>query len=147
MNIPDFDDEHLIFGLLFMLGNRLQVVGDKFYDEISSKQWFVLLMLNLFGEIHPTMNELSEAVGSSHQNVKQLVLKLEQKGYVELYSDDADKRKCRVKMTDRCDEINQKYRNKQNEFMKTLFSGIDRETLKATSKALVKLEENMEMMK
>jgi DNA-binding MarR family transcriptional regulator len=147
MNIPDFDDEHLIFGLLFMLGNRLQVVGDKFYDEITSKQWFVLLMLNLFGEIHPTMNELSEAAGSSHQNVKQLVLKLEQKGYVELYSDDADKRKCRVKMTDRCDEINQKYRNKQNEFMKTLFSGIDRETLKATSKALVKLEENMEMMK
>jgi DNA-binding MarR family transcriptional regulator len=147
MNIPDFDDEHLIFGLLFMLGNRLQVVGDKFYDEITSKQWFVLLMLNLFGEIHPTMNELSEAAGSSHQNVKQLVLKLEQKGYVELYSDDADKRKCRVKMTDRCDEINQKYRNKQNEFMKTLFSGIDRETLKATSKALLKLEENMEMMK
>jgi hypothetical protein len=31
--------------------------------------------------------------------------------------------------------------------MKMLFSGIDRETLKATSKALVKLEESMEMMK
>jgi len=147
MNIPKLDDEYLIFGLLFMLGNRLQVIGDKFYDEITAKQWFVLLMLNLFGENYPTMNELSEAVGSSHQNVKQLVLKLEQKGYVELFSDDFDKRKCRVKMTDRCEEINQKYQTKQDEFIKELFNGIEPETLKHTANALLKIEEKMEMMK
>jgi len=147
MNVPKFDDRYTVFGMLFVLGNRLQVIGDKFYDEITAKQWLILLVLDLFGEENPDMNGLSEAVGSSHQNVKQLVLKLEQKGYVELYPDDLDKRKCRVRMTDKYDEIRQKYRDKQIEFMKVLFDGIGPETIKHAAKTMMKLEENMEMMK
>ncbi|MEN6316591.1 MAG: hypothetical protein ABFD25_20340 [Clostridiaceae bacterium] len=147
MNFQDFDDRYTIFGMLFVLGNRLQVIGDKFYEEITAKQWFLLVMLDLLGENHPDLNGLSEAAGSSHQNVKQLVLKLEQKGYVELYTDDSDKRKCRIRITDKYDEIREKYRGKQIEFMQTLFEGIEPETLKHTVNTMLKLEENMEMMK
>ena len=76
-----YDDEFLMFGLLFVLGNKLQVIGDSFYEEITSKQWFVLVMLGVLGD-NPTLNELSEGMGSSHQNVKQLLVKLQEKGYV-----------------------------------------------------------------
>lgn len=147
MKFPDFDDRYTVFGMLFVLGNRLQVIGDRFYEEITAKQWFVLVMLELLGENHPDLNGLSEAVGSSHQNVKQLVLKLEQKGYVELYTDESDKRKCMIRITDKCDEIRVKYRGRQNKFMQTLFEGIEPETLKHAANAMLKLEENMEMMK
>lgn len=147
MRIPDYDDEYLIFGLIFYVSNQLQVVLDKFYDEISAKQWFVLVMLQLFGENHPTMMELAEVVGSSHQNVKQLILKLEQKGYVELYPDTKDKRKCRVRTTDKCSELTQKYETMQNESMRVLFKDIEPEILKNAVKALIKLEENLEVLK
>lgn len=147
MKIPDYSDEHLILGLIFLLSNRFQAIGDKLYDEITTKQWFVLVILEIFKDDYPTMNELSKALGSSHQNVKQLVLKLERNGFVELISDDQDKRKCRVKMTGKCQEINKKYKSKQNELMQAMFQEIAPEDLKATVKTLGKLEESMEGLK
>ncbi len=38
------------------------------------------------------ISELSERFGTSRQNVKQLALKLEKNGYVEIYTDEKDAR-------------------------------------------------------
>lgn len=43
----------------------------------------------------PTVNELADIMGSSHQNVKQILLKLEKKGFVYIAVDENDKRKQR----------------------------------------------------
>ena len=48
------------------------------------------------------MNELSDVMGSSHQNVKQILLKLEKKGFVSAIPDEKDKRKQRIFVTDKC---------------------------------------------
>jgi DNA-binding MarR family transcriptional regulator len=141
--ILNYDDEHIMFGTLFVLGNKLQVIGDSFYEEITSKQWFVLLMLGVLGE-SPTINELSNAVGSSHQNVKQLVVKLCSKGYVELNTDDNDRRKTRIHTTAKCNELVVKYQEKENEFFKFLFQGIDKSNIRTTIETLMKFEKNME---
>jgi DNA-binding MarR family transcriptional regulator len=141
--ISSYDDEHIMFGTLFLLGNKLQVIGDNLYEEITSKQWFVLLMLGVLGE-SPTMNELSVAVGSSHQNVKQLVVKLSSKGYVEMYTDENDRRKTRVKTTAKCRELVVKYQEKENEFFKLLYQGIDKFNMRTTIETLMKFEKNME---
>ena len=146
MRIPDYGDEYLLFGLLAHNSNRLQVLGDSFYDEITTKQWFVIAMLEVFGDDHPTLNELSKDIGSSHQNVKQLVLKLEQKGYVTMYTDPTDRRKSRIKLNEKFEEVRCKYKSKQVQFIKKLYYNIDSEELKVAVRVMLKMQENMEEM-
>ena len=86
--MPAYGAEYLLFGALLAYGNRLQVLGDGFYTEVTTKQWFLLACLELF-EAPPTLGEVAGAMGCSHQNAKQLALKLAQKGYVLLRRDAA----------------------------------------------------------
>ena len=116
ITVPDIGNKHIIFVLIFMLSNRLQTIGDSFFGEISTKQWFVTLMLGIMDGHAPTLSELSDAVGSSRQNVKQLVLKLEQKGYVTLVKDDTDARCLRIHATPKCKEFHMAYHQKSSDF-------------------------------
>ena len=75
-----------LIGLLSAFENRFQAVADSFFKEITWKQFFAIICINLCRE-SPTINELSEVMGSSHQNVKQILLKLEKKGFVEMIVD------------------------------------------------------------
>lgn len=147
LNIPDYEDEYLLFGLLFMTNNRLQVIGDRFYEEITVKQWFAIAMLETFETKDPTLNTLAEFMGSSHQNVKQIVLKLQEKGYVELYADPQDKRKTRIRTTEKCRNLEKDYREKREHFMETLFQNMDEKKLKSAVKVLIQLQENIRGMK
>jgi DNA-binding MarR family transcriptional regulator len=144
LEFPHYEDEYMMFGMMFVLGNKLQAICDNFYTEITTKQWFVMVMLEVFGDYPPTLNELSEAMGSSHQNTKQLVLKLQNKGYVALYTDEKDRRKTRIRRTSKYDEFIQKYGAKQQEHMKLLFRGIDKSSIKLTLKTLERFEKNLE---
>ena len=144
MQIPDYEEDYLLFGMLFVLGNKLQAIGDVFFDEISSKQWFLLVCLGLFPGKSPTINELATVMGSSHQNVKQIALKLEKSGFVKLEKDEEDKRKLRISMTQQCQSFSKKYEEKEKVFMQQLFCDIPKEDLAIAVKTLLKLEENME---
>lgn len=140
------DDKYVIFALIFMLSNQLQVIGDSLFKEVSAKQWFVMLVLGIMDGYSPTLSELSEAVGSSHQNVKQLVLKLEQKGYVEINKDEADARRLRIKPTQKSIEFHQAYEEKSNEFMSRLFDGFKKTDLAVTKKVMLSMRDILERM-
>lgn len=142
----DADDKHVIFALIFMLSNQLQTIGDSFFEEVSTKQWFVLLVLGIMNDYSPTLNELSEAVGSSHQNVKQLVLKLEQKGYVEVSKDEADARRLRIKLTPKSIEFQKDYNDKSQNFLDRLFSNFREEDLAVTKNVMFSMREILEGM-
>jgi DNA-binding MarR family transcriptional regulator len=146
LNSKDADDKHIIFALTFMLSNQIQTIGDSFFEEVSTKQWFVLLVLSVMEGYTPTLNELSEAVGSSHQNVKQLVLKLEQKGYVEINKDDIDARRLRIKLTPKSYEFHNAYQEKSNQFMTKLFDGFTKTELAITKNVMSKMRDTLERM-
>jgi DNA-binding MarR family transcriptional regulator len=143
----DSEDKYIVFALIFMLSNQLQTIGDSFFEEISTKQWFVLLVLGgiMKGEA-TTLNELSEAVGSSHQNVKQLVLKLEQKGFVETYKDPEDARRLRIRITPKSIEFNESYQQKSSTFLNTLFEGFKEKDLSNMKQIMLKMREKLEGM-
>lgn len=143
----DADDKHIIFALIFMLSNQLQTIGDSFFQEVSTKQWFVLLVLNIMNGYTPTLSELSEAVGSTHQNVKQLVLKLEQKGYVELSKDEEDARRLRIKPTQKSAELSKAYDEKSFEFLNRLFESFKDEDLVVTKNVMFNMRVILERMK
>lgn len=143
---PNTNNEHLIFGTLFLLSNKLQTIGDSLFQEITTKQWFITMVLNILSDKEPTLNELSEAAGTSRQNVKQIILKLEKKGFVTLKKDELDSRKFRIKLTPACYEFYKSTSEKSRKFMEKLFDGLDPQTLKTTSEALFKLVSNLEEM-
>ena len=45
MELKNYPAPYVLFGALLAMGNRLQAAGDRFYDEITTKQWFVLAVL------------------------------------------------------------------------------------------------------
>ena len=89
-----------LLGLLSAFDNRLQASADHFFEEITWKQFFAIICINICKE-SPTIKDLAEVMGSSHQNVKQILLKLEKKGFIEMIPDEKAKRKKRVILTER----------------------------------------------
>ena len=86
-------------------------------------------------------------MGSSHQNVKQILNKLEQKGFVKVETDEWDRRKLRISLTEHAALTGEKYREKEEEFMNGLIDGVDAEEAKRAFLTLTKLEENLMKMK
>jgi len=146
LNYSDFDDRHIIFAAIFFLANRLQTIGDSFFAEISTKQWFILVVLKIMNGYSPTLSELSAVVGSSHQNVKQMVLKLEQKGYVQVSKDKNDSRRLRIKVTEKVEEFSKEYDQKSDEFLNQLFGHFKDEELTVTKNVMLSMKAILEGM-
>ena len=145
--VAEMDGRYALFGLLFAFQNRLQAVGDTFYDEITCKQFFLIACMNLFQGEAPTVQDLADVMGSSHQNVKQILNKLEQKGFVKVEPDEADRRKLRISLTEYAALTGEKYRLKEEMFMTGLFDGVETEEVRQAFLTLSKMEENLMKMK
>lgn len=141
--INSMDKRFALFGYFFAMSNRLQTVGDRFYEEITCKQFFLMICLRLFENGAPTINELSEIMGCSHQNVKSIAGKLEEKGYLEIRPDSNDARKLRIRLTNKADSLAKKYQKKELDFIDMLFTGISDKQIETTFKTLEKMEENI----
>ena len=141
----DFTGIELSYFLLWLLSafeNIFHAVADSAIKEVSWKQFFAIICINLCKEA-PTVKELAEIIGSSHQNVKQILLKLEKKGFVSITADKTDKRKQRIVLTEYCKEFCEKNDNMAMHFMKNLFAGISQEQLQVTIQTIMQIENNL----
>ena len=148
MNYVEFGNmppQAFLLGLLSAFDNRYQAAADAFFKEITWKQFFAIICINLCKE-PPTINELSEVMGSSHQNVKQILLKLEKKGFVAFVTDDSDRRKQRILVTDSCRAFREENDNngKQSQYIiGRIFEGVDEKDLTATIQTIMRMERNL----
>ena len=131
-----------LIGILSAFENRFQAVADSFFEEITWKQFFAIICINLCRE-SPTINELSEVMGSSHQNVKQILLKLEKKGFVEMIADEKDRRKQRIVTTKKCEDFCQRNDQGSKIQMNKIFEGISQEQLITTIQTISQMERNL----
>ena len=133
---------YFLLGLLSAFDNRFQAVADNMIGEISWKQFFAIVCINLCKE-SPTIKELAGILGSSHQNVKQILLKLEKKGFVNILADEKDKRKQRVELTEYCREFCMQNDEMSSNIMNKMFAGIPEEQLQITIKTIIQIEDNL----
>lgn len=140
-NISSMDKKYALFGMLFALTNNLQTTMDAIMPEITTKQWFILAGLSIFNE-PPTLSQLAEVCGTSHQNTKQLVLKLEAKGFVKVQKDENDNRALRISADKKAFEWQTQIQEEENAFMERLFLGTTENGIKTTLEILMKIEEN-----
>lgn len=132
-----------LLGLLSAFDNRLQASADHFFEEITWKQFFAIICINICKE-SPTIKDLAEVMGSSHQNVKQILLKLEKKGFIEMIPDEKDKRKQRIILTERCLQFCEKNDEESKKRIARIYEGIDDRQLMITIQTIMKMERNVE---
>ena len=139
------ESSYFLIGLLSAFENRFQAVADNAIKVISWKQFFAVICINMCKE-KPTVKELAEIMGSSHQNVKQILLKLKKKGFVQITTDEKDKRKQRIELTDYCREFCAKNDAMSAMAIGKMFEGISQEQLQATIQTIVKIEDNLKKL-
>lgn len=142
VDFTGIESSYFLLGLLSAFNNRFQAMADRMMQEISWKQFFAIICINLCKE-KPTIRELAEIMGSSHQNVKQILLKLEKKGFVRIAADENDKRKQRVEVTEYCMEFCRKNDDMSSQVMMRMFQGISEEQLRVTIQTIIQIEDNL----
>ena len=138
-NVPP---EYFLLGLMSAFENRFQTIADNVMKEISWKQFFAIICISMCKE-SPTINELSEVLGSSHQNVKQILLKLEKKNFIKFEEDKQDKRKQRIVVTKNCVKFCEKSNETSAQIMQKMFEGISEKDIKTTIKTIIRMDENL----
>ena len=133
---------YYLLGLLSAFENRFQAMADATMKEISWKQFFAVICINMCKEA-PTLRELSDILGSSHQNVKQILLKLEKKDFIRFETDPADKRKQRIVLTDRCRAFCAANDADSARIMGTMFAGIPETDIQTTIQTITNIEKNL----
>ena len=144
-NRLDFDgipSSYYLLGLLSAFENRFQAMADNVIKEISWKQFFAVICINMCKE-PPTLKELSDILGSSHQNVKQILIKLKNKGFIEFKTDVEDKRKQRIVLTKKCMNFCEKNNDVSIQIMAKMFDGISEKDIQTTIKTITKIEKNL----
>ena len=142
LNFDGIPSNYYLLGLLSAFENRFQAMADNVMKEISWKQFFAVVCINMCKE-PPTLKELSDILGSSHQNVKQILLKLESKEFIEFQADPADKRKQRIVLTKKCMKFCEKNNEMSMKIMMKMFEGIPEKDIQMTIKTITRIEKNL----
>lgn len=95
------DKEETIIGYITFLSNKLTQFGDGILPDITFKQWFLLIMIAKMKIEEKSLNSIAEFVGTSRQNVKKMLIPLENKGYVTVLKSELDARALKVELTEK----------------------------------------------
>ncbi|MEG0376447.1 MAG: hypothetical protein RR547_13145 [Raoultibacter sp.] len=141
----DLGPDYLLLRMMHGFGNKLGTIDRMTFSELTGRQCSLIASIGTFEE-PPTLGQLAECEGSSHQNIKQMALKLQEKGYAKLLSDSSDARKIRVSATKKGHDLCKRHREKQMQFLEILFEGVNVKEIEAASKSVRKLNENLDSM-
>ena len=142
LNFEGIPSNYYLLGLLSAFENRFQAMADNVMKEISWKQFFAIVCINMCKE-PPTLKDLSDILGSSHQNVKQILLKLESKEFIEFMPDPTDKRKQRIVLTKKCRKFCEKNNETSMKIMEKMFEGIPEKDIQTTIRTITVIEKNL----
>lgn len=135
--------QQAIFASIFYLQNKLQTVGEKLMDKLSIKQWLLLCMVDACPK-SKTLTNVGELMGCSRQNVKQLAVALENKGFLKLMKGANNAIVLDITKSARSylDDVS----DVQVKAVKTLFSELDKKEIKQLYYLVEKLLEGMEKL-
>ncbi|XID93734.1 MarR family winged helix-turn-helix transcriptional regulator [Paenibacillaceae bacterium WGS1546] len=120
-------EEHkgTVFASLFLIANRLQVLGDRLDKHVTVKQWLLIAILFRSMPARLAVKDIARIVGATHQNVMQMARSLEGKGFLEISTDADDRRMKRIGLTQQCLEYFRTREDKETTFLNDLFNGFN----------------------
>lgn len=135
--------ERYILVALFLIEQRWSYIVSREFreDGITAKQWLFLVILGNVFERPPSMQEMADAMSTTHQNVKQLAVRLEDKGLLRIKKDPENRRILRLEPTGRFHEFWAGRDERDAATLKSLFDSLDDEEVKSLFNVFSKLEE------
>ena len=142
------DDWQFIFGALLVVANRMDTLLERelSHYDITAKQWMLSIVIENRFNKPPTIKEVAKEMGSSHQNIKQLALKLAEKKLLVLEKDSKDARVTRLRLTKASQVFWEQTQGSALAFSQALFQNTKEEELTKTRSLLSKLLLNLEIM-
>lgn len=147
--LDGMEDQTFVFGSLFVTANLFETLLDRAFAPygITVKQWMLLITITSLFRESPTVKQAAGAMGTSHQNVKQVALNLERGGFLHLVKDEHDARVTRLVTTEKCREFGEQTSQAGSAFMGEAFSGIPERDLRGARNTLLALWQNALKMK
>lgn len=118
-----------VFAHVFLLAQHLTRHADRELAPLAltTRQWLLLAVVARHPGRAPMLSEAAAIYGSSRQNVKQIALQLQARGYLEISPDAADARALRLHPTAAVarDFDHPQAQRRQLELLRQLFDGLD----------------------
>lgn len=142
----DIPDDAMIFGLLLIISNTMNTLLEREFKEfdVTTKQWFLSETIRSLFDVPPTLKEVAKVMGSSYQNVKQVAMKLQQKGLLVLEKDKTDARVTRLRMTEQSDAFWKQVNQKGLVFRENMFMEMEADAISGTRELLEKMVSNLD---
>lgn len=128
-----------ILTTLFATTNKLQIQGDKHTGELTSRQLIAMLAIAHIKEGEASYNKIGEKLGTTKQNVKQIIMSLEKKKFVTVKASIIDKRAVDVRLTKLGKCVTKASGRSGNIFLEEVAASFSREELEMLWKLLKKL--------
>ncbi len=132
-----------VYGMIFTLANRMQSVGDKRDDEVTTMQCFMLANLMLFEDYQLNLGQMAELLGTSRQSTRKMADLLMKKGYLDLQKDREDARNIRISLTEKGKRYYSEREKQESRYLDQLFDGFEDDLLEKMKEGLTKLFENV----
>lgn len=147
--IDGMDDRMFVFGSLFVTANLLETLLDRAFAPhgVTVKQWLLLITITSLFREPPSVKQAAEAMGTSHQNVKQVALNLQKSGFLRLEKDAHDARVTRLVTTDACRAFGEQTSEAGTVFQDAVFAGASKDDLRGARNTLMALWQNALRMK
>ena len=141
-NTERMEMEKYILVVLFLVQQRWSYVINRELaeDQITTKQWLMMIVMTNAFQNPPSMQEVADAMSTTHQNVKQLATRLEARGFLKIERDPENKRIHRLKVTAECFEYWDKRTPEDAKSIVSLFQGLEDIDIKNLFEIMGKLE-------
>ncbi len=127
---------------LFIIQQRWNYyIGKKLAnDKITTKQWLMMIIIENAFNHDPSMQEVADAMSTTHQNVKQLAVRLETRGFIKIERDPENKRILRLKTTDESLKYWEERSPEDLKSIAAIFYGLNDDEMRSLFQVMIKLE-------
>lgn len=128
------------FSSLISVSNKLQIAGDQYCEPLTSRQYMTMLAILHLPKEETTLINIAKKLGTTKQNITQLIKSLEKKEFISIIPSKKDKRSVNVCVTDLgMDTMVKCGREGTINFMADIFKEFSKEEIEALWKLLIKL--------
>ncbi len=142
------DMARFILVMFFMVEQRWRYIIEKELepDGITAKQWLMTIVIASGFKRPPSIQEVADAMSTTHQNVKQIAASMERRGFMALERDPENKRIIRLKVTDKCLALFERRGENDARAVLGLFENLTDEEVKALFNIIAKMEHRADRM-
>ncbi len=147
MRSPELIQKNMdLFAYIFLLAQRLEYISNKILekDSLTTKQFLLLAITEKALDHDPSLKEVADALGTTHQNVRQMANQLEKKGYIEIFKDPDDKRVNRLRTTEENKEYWATRAERQTKEVLDMFRAFSDSEIETMHGSIIKLYNDLE---